>query len=70
MAKRNIIQTAEKLVQCGKHDYLTAYSLSVEEIEEFLEMYTKNKIDTIVKIFQYGFVLGVRARSRNRCPDL
>lgn len=71
MSKRNMIQTAEKARgQLTKNKHLSCYDLSIDEISELYIMSRKEAIKAITTAFNYGFVLGTRARQKERIQAL
>ena len=61
----------EKLVRKQDKRIPAEYVLSLGEIDQLYDIYTKNNI-FIAFVFAYnlGVIRGTRARDRNRCPVL
>ena len=71
MAKRNMIQTVNKAKETWHTEkYLTCYDLSMDEINELVELAKHNIVKAICTGFDYGFILGVRATNKKRISDL
>ena len=71
MAKRNMKQTSEKKKGLDtKYKYLSAYDLSFDEVCELLGICSENCFKAVTMAFDYGFVLGTRAREKKRVPVL
>ncbi len=71
MTNRNMIKTAEKAAeQFTKNKHLSCYDLSIDDLCELFVMSRQDVINAITTAFNYGFVLGTRARQNKRISTL